>query len=62
MRRIKFLIFVFIGALFGYLYYFFVGCKVGTCPITSNPYFSTLFYGMIIGVGVYLTFFTDKNK
>lgn len=61
MKRVKFLIFIFVGALLGYLYYFFVGCRVGTCPITSNPYLLTL-YGVIIGIGAYLTFFTGEKK
>ncbi len=37
-----------IGGLLGFAYYYFVGCNGGTCPITSNPYKSTL-WGMIIG-------------
>ena len=36
------------GALLGFLYYRFVGCKSGTCPITSNPYISIL-YGAAMG-------------
>ncbi|CUT02708.1 DUF6132 family protein [Candidatus Chrysopegis kryptomonas] len=61
MKKLKPLIFVFAGALAGYLYYFFIGCKSGTCPITSNPYFSTL-YGGILGTGFYLTFFSGEKK
>lgn len=38
----------FIGAIGGYLYYAFVGCVSGTCPITSNPYLS-IFYGTLMG-------------
>lgn len=37
-----------IGAVGGYLYYRFVGCKSGACPITRNPWISTL-YGALIG-------------
>jgi hypothetical protein len=39
---------VLLGAAGGFLYYRFVGCKTGTCPITSNPWISTL-YGALIG-------------
>jgi hypothetical protein len=36
------------GAVLGFGYYKLVGCRSGTCPITSNPYISTLF-GVVIG-------------
>jgi hypothetical protein len=38
-----------IGASLGFGYYRLVGCSSGTCPITSNPYISTL-YGALMGV------------
>jgi hypothetical protein len=37
-----------VGAAGGYLWYRFVGCRTGTCPITSNPWVSTI-YGAVIG-------------
>jgi hypothetical protein len=48
-----------IGALTGYLYYFYVGCASGTCAITSKPLNSTL-YGGLMG-GLLLNMFV-KNK
>ena len=29
-----------IGALLGFAWYYFVGCRTGACPITSNPWLS----------------------
>lgn len=42
------IIFSILGAIAGYLYYAFVGCKSGTCLITSKPINSTM-YGLIVG-------------
>jgi hypothetical protein len=39
---------VIVGAGLGYGYYAIVGCSSGTCPITGNPFISTL-YGALIG-------------
>ncbi|WP_235894677.1 hypothetical protein [Candidatus Thermokryptus mobilis] len=61
MKRFKMLIFLVVGALAGYFYYLFIGCKYGTCPITNNPYTST-FYGLLLGLGFYWAFFTDEKK
>lgn len=41
-------IFSVIGAVGGFLYWKFVGCASGTCPIRSVWYFSTL-WGMAMG-------------
>ena len=38
-----------VGVIGGFLYYRFVGCASGACPITSNPYISTV-YGGVIGL------------
>ncbi len=37
-----------VGGVIGYGLYRVVGCSTGTCPITSNPWISTL-YGMLMG-------------
>ena len=39
---------VLLGAGAGYAYHRLVGCSSGACPITANPYISTL-YGAVIG-------------
>jgi hypothetical protein len=39
---------ILLGAAGGYLWYRFVGCKSGACPITRNPWVSTI-YGAAIG-------------
>ena len=36
------------GGVLGFAYYKLVGCRTGTCPITSSPYISTL-YGALLG-------------
>lgn len=45
---IRILVGVAAGAVLGFVYYKFVGCPTGTCPITRNPFSSTL-YGAILG-------------
>ncbi len=37
------------GGILGYLYYKFIGCATGACPITRNPYISTI-YGALLGL------------
>jgi hypothetical protein len=36
-----------LGAAGGYAYYYFIGCVSGTCPITSNPWISTAYGGLL---------------
>jgi Family of unknown function (DUF6132) len=37
-----------LGGAAGFAYYRFVGCSTGSCPLTSNPWITTL-YGMAVG-------------
>lgn len=37
-----------VGGILGYGLYRFIGCSSGACPITSNPWISTIF-GMVTG-------------
>ena len=46
---------VVVGGGLGFAYYKFVGCSTGTCPLTSNPFISTL-YGMVVGALVASSF------
>lgn len=41
-------VFIVLGGIGGYLYWYFIGCNSGTCPITSRPLNSTL-YGLVMG-------------
>lgn len=50
-----------IGAIGGYLYYYFIGCVSGTCAITSKPLNSTL-YGAVMGSLLLDMFKTTKQK
>jgi hypothetical protein len=47
-----------LGGIAGYLYYHFVGCSTGRCPITSSPYMSTG-WGLLMG-GLFLNIFEKK--
>jgi len=46
-NTIKNLIGLIVGVIGGYLYYHFVGCNSGGCAITSNPYMSMLWGGLM---------------
>lgn len=45
---LRLVLFVMAGAAIGFGYQRLIGCRTGTCPITSNPYIST-FYGAFMG-------------
>lgn len=51
------------GALGGFLYWKFVGCVSGTCPIQSVWYWSTL-WGAAVGylLGDFINDFVTKRK
>lgn len=49
-----------LGALGGYLYWYYIGCLSGSCAITSNPLNSTL-YGAAMG-GLIFSMFKKEKK
>jgi len=51
---------IIVGAIGGYLYYHYIGCSSGTCPITSKPLNSTL-YGSLMG-GLAFNIFKKEKK
>ena len=51
---------IIVGAIGGYLYYYYVGCASGTCAITSKPINSSL-YGAMLG-GLLFNIFKKENK
>jgi hypothetical protein len=46
---LKFVIGAVVGGGLGFAYYKFVGCSTGACPLTSNPWLSSI-YGAILGL------------
>lgn len=47
---LKYLIGALIGSVVGYfVFHKLIGCSTGSCPITANPYTSTI-YGIILGL------------
>jgi Family of unknown function (DUF6132) len=55
----KRILFSLLGATGGFAYYYFIGCRTGTCPITGNPWISTV-YGS--GAGLLMTIGDRKKK
>lgn len=49
-----------VGAVAGALYYYFVGCKNGSCLIASNP-FITIPYGAVLGY-LFAGIFSKKEQ
>ena len=50
---------VLLGAMGGYAYYHFIGCTSGTCPISSKPVNSTLYFGLM--GGLFMSIFKKKS-
>ncbi len=51
---------VVIGALGGYLFWLYIGCSSGSCPITSSPFLSSM-WGAVMG-GLLFSIFKREEK
>ena len=60
-RYLPMMILTVVGAVGGFLYYRFVGCVSGACLITSNPYISTV-YGGVLGLLIGYIVTPSKKK
>ena len=60
-RYLPMMILAVVGAIAGFLYYRLVGCVSGACPITSNPYISTV-YGGVLGTLIGYLVTPSKKK
>lgn len=49
------------GGLTGFLYWYFIGCESGTCPITSNKFIS-IGYGSLMGAILFTSFGFSKTN
>lgn len=47
------------GAVVGFLYYYYIGCAIGTCAISSKPLNSSI-YGAVIG-GLFVNIFKKEK-
>ncbi len=46
-KKLLRLIGIILGGIAGYVYYIEVACKSGSCPLTSNPWISTIWAAVI---------------
>ena len=59
-KNVHFLAGAILGTIAGFFYWQQVGCKSGTCAITSDPVNSSI-YGAVLG-GLLAGMFKKKNK
>lgn len=48
-----------LGAIAGFVYWKYIGCLTGNCAITSNPFRSTMYFGIM---GALLFGLFEKQK
>ncbi|HEY1054379.1 DUF6132 family protein [Emticicia fontis] len=50
-----------IGAMAGFLYWKFIGCSTGSCPITSKP-LNSIAYGAVMGSLLFSVFQSNNEE
>ena len=50
MRVVLLTVGILIGSVAGLLYWKFIGCESGSCPISSSPYIITLYDAILRGL------------
>ena len=50
-----------LGSAGGYLYWYYIGCSSGTCPITSSPVISTIWGALMGGLLFGIIFYKHKK-
>jgi hypothetical protein len=50
-----------VGMFSGFMYYYFIGCRTGNCPLTSSPWLSML-WGAAVGYLVFDLFAKKKQS
>ena len=61
MKYFKWIIGIVVGAALGFSYWYFIGCYSGSCAITSSPFNSTV-YGGVMGTLLINAFTGDQKK
>ncbi|WP_029903225.1 DUF6132 family protein [Prevotella sp. 10(H)] len=49
-----------VGAITGWLYWYFIGCESGTCPITASP-MNSMLWGAVMG-SLLFSLFKKESK
>jgi len=49
--KVRIVLSILIGAGLGFLYWYKIGCATGGCPITSDPWLTTVF-GALMGASI----------
>ena len=60
-KRVLYILGISVGSILGFLYWYYIGCASGTCPLTAKWYSSSAF-GAIFGYLIIGQIIDMKNK